>query len=154
MARARPARKESVRRKIGGAYLYAALLGLESLELPELLDRVQSGFPYRAFERLQRNLRLETDELAALVQIPRRTLARRRVEGRLTPEESDRLLRVSRVFARALALFDGDVAAAHQWFATPAPALAGRTPLAVATSELGAREVENLLGRLEHGVVS
>lgn len=146
--------KKGVRNNLGGAHLYATLLGLEHVETSELLERVQAGLPYRAFERLQRNLQLDTDELAALVNIPRRTLARRRLERRFTPEESDRLVRVSRVLGRALALFDGDVEAARSWFATPALALAGRTPLAVSASELGAREVENLLGRLEHGVFS
>ena len=61
-------------------------------------------------------------------------------------------MRVSRVFGMTLALFEGDVEAARAWFATPAPALGDRTPLDVSTTEIGAREVENLIGRLEHGV--
>jgi putative toxin-antitoxin system antitoxin component (TIGR02293 family) len=145
---------KSVREKLGGAHSYIRLLGLTTLETPELLKRVEAGFPYRTFERFRRNVDLPIEELADLVQIPRRTLARRREEGRLTPEESDRLLRTSRVFGGALALFEGDLRAARDWLATPAPALANRTPREVAVTGVGAREVENLIGRLEHGVFS
>lgn len=138
----------------GGQHFYTALLGLASVSTRELLDKVEAGLPFAALERFRRNLRVPIEELAVLVQIKPRTLARRRDEGRLTPEESDRLLRAARVWGRALALFDGDLDAARTWFSTPSPALANRTPRAVATTEVGAREVETLLGRLEHGVFS
>lgn len=143
-----------VRERRGGPHSYVALLGLKTFETLELLDRVEAGFSFKTFERLQRNLALPTEELADFVQITLRTLARRREEGRLTSEESDRLLRASRVFGKALALFEGDVEAARLWLSTPAPALADRTPQEVASTDLGAREVENLIGRLEHGVFS
>lgn len=87
--------------------------------------------------------------LAELAQIPPRTLARRKEEGRLDPDESDRLLRASRVFGRALALFEGDVDAARTWLSAEQPALGGMAPLELATTDVGAREVENLIGRLE-----
>lgn len=143
-----------IQERSGGAHFYVMLLGLKTRETAELLERVEAGFPYRVFERFQRNIDLQVDELAHLVQIPRRTLARRREAGRLTAEESDRLLRASRVFGKALALFEGDAEAARSWLSTPAPALASRTPRDVSTTEVGAREVENLIGRLEHGVFS
>lgn len=45
-------------------------------------------------------------------------------------------------------------AAARAWLSTPAPALANRTPVEVAATDVGAREVESLIDRLEHGVFS
>jgi putative toxin-antitoxin system antitoxin component (TIGR02293 family) len=127
---------------------------MKALETGKLLEKVEAGFPYSTFERLQRNFDLQTEELAKLVQIPLRTLSRRRESGALTAEESDRLLRVSRVFGKTLALFEGDVEAARSWLSAPARALANRTPLEVAVTGVGAREVEDLIGRLEHGVFS
>jgi putative toxin-antitoxin system antitoxin component (TIGR02293 family) len=88
------------------------------------------------------------------VGIPERTLARRRSRGKFTPEESERLLRLGTVFEQAVELFEGDNAAALRWLTAPRKALEGKTPLAYARTELGAREVEDLIGRLEHGVVS
>ena len=69
-------------------------------------------------------------------------------------DESDRLLRAARVLDRAIALFDGDRKAALEWLGSPLRALGGESPLDVATTDLGARQVENLIGRLEHGVYS
>ena len=143
-----------VRERRGGSHYYVTLLGLRTFETLKLLERVKAGFSFRTFEHLQHNLALPADEVADLVQITKRTLARRRREGTLTSEESDRVLRASRMLGKALALFEGDIDAARAWLTTPAPALASRTPQQVASTELGAREVENLIGRLEHGVFS
>jgi len=92
--------------------------------------------------------------LAATIGIPERTLARRRVSRRLTPDESERLLRISAIFEDAVDLFEGDVPAAVNWLNTPRKLLGDRSPLAYARTETGAREVENLIGRLEHGIFS
>ncbi len=140
--------------RTGGAHSYVTLLGLKTFDTESLLEHVNAGFAYSTLERFRRNVHLTAAELAELVQISSRTLVRRREEGRLSAEESDRLLRASRVFGRVLALFEGDADAARAWLATPAPTLGGRTPLEAARTEVGAREVENLAGRLEHGVFS
>ena len=91
-------------------------------------------------------------QIASIVGIPPRTLARRKSSGRLTSDESEKLLRLSSVFEQAVNLFEGDEANARQWLMTPKKALDDQTPLAYSRTELGAREVENLIGRLEHGV--
>jgi putative toxin-antitoxin system antitoxin component (TIGR02293 family) len=92
--------------------------------------------------------------IAAIIGIPERTLARRKTEGRLTSAESERLLRISRVFENTVDLFEGDNTNALKWLTTPKKAFENQTPLACSRTELGAREVENLMGRLEHGVFS
>lgn len=136
----------------GTDHLYVMLLGMRTLETEQLLKQVEQGFPFRVLERLGRNLELPIKVLAELTQIKLRTLHRRKEEGRLLPDESDRLLRVSRVFARAIELFEGDDQAARAWLSSPQRALGGAVPLARAKTELGALEVERLIGRLEHGV--
>lgn len=88
------------------------------------------------------------------IEIPERTLARRRIAGRLGRDESERLLRLARVVASSIRLFEGDVDAAITWLKTPQKALSYNTPLSYARFEIGAREVEDLIGRLEHGVFS
>jgi putative toxin-antitoxin system antitoxin component (TIGR02293 family) len=135
-----------------GPHAYAVLLGAESFGTEEVLHGVERGLPFSAFEHLQRNLALPAAAVTELVQIRPRTLTRRKEQGRFQPDESDRLLRAARLFARALELFEGDAEAARGWLAAPQPALGGAVPLAVARTEVGAREVEQLLGRLEHGV--
>ena len=135
-------------------HAYTALLGLKSVELPSLLREVKRGLPFRAYERFARSVALPTERLLELLDIPRRTLLRRKAAGRFSPDESDRLLRAARVVASALALFDGDRDAAVEWLSQPQLAFGGAIPLDMAQSEIGAREVEALAYRLEHGVYS
>jgi putative toxin-antitoxin system antitoxin component (TIGR02293 family) len=135
-----------------GPNSHVVLLGLDTFDSPHLLRSVERGLPYRAFERLLANTTLHSDDLLALVSIPPRTLTRRKREGRFHQDESDRLMRASRIFGRGLSLFEGDRDAAKHWLSEPQKALGGEVPLSVARTELGALEVERLIGRLEHGV--
>ena len=144
--------REYLRRGAPGPHVYVLLLGLDTFDTPDLLRAVRKGLPYRAFERFRRNSALPVDCVLDIVNIPRRTLTRRKAEGRFLPDESDRLLRASRVFGWALTLFEGDRDAATEWLTTAQPALGGVAPLDLAGTDVGAREVERLVGRLEHGV--
>ncbi len=128
------------------------LLGLETFNPRELLQAVAEGLPYSAFAAFLANTSMSVGDVLLLLDIPPRTLTRRKQEGRFRHDESDRLMRASRVFARALGLFEGDRAAAMHWLAEPQKALGGERPLVLARTELGALEVERLIGRLEHGV--
>ena len=129
-----------------------AVLGLVASSPSELIQQVERGFSFKAFHNLESRSGLPGNTLASLVGIPPRTLARRKSKGKLSPDESERLLRLSRVFELAVDLFEGDNAAALRWLTAPRKALEGNTPLAYARTEVGAREVENLIGRMEHGV--
>ena len=131
-----------------------ASLGLSASNSAELIQQVERGFSFKTLHALESRSGLPGTALAGLVGIPERTLARRRSKGKFTPEESERLLRLGTVFEQAVELFEGDNAAALRWLTAPRKALEGKTPLAYARTELGAREVEDLIGRLEHGVVS
>jgi len=97
---------------------------------------------------------LSAKAIAELIQIPTRTLTRRKSEGKLAPEESDRLVRASRIFGRAMELFEGDSRAARGWLTSAQPALGGLVPLEIARTDVGASEVESLIGRLEYGIPS
>ena len=131
-----------------------ASLGLSASNASELIQQVERGFSFKALHTLESRSGLPGTALAGLVGIPERTLARRKSKGKFTPEESERLLRLSTVFELAVELFEGDNAAALRWLTAPRKALEGNTPLAYARTEVGAREVENLIGRLEEGVFS
>ena len=91
------------------------------------------------------------DEVFALV-VPKRTLARRKAANeRLTVEETDKALRLARIAMQAARVF-GDADKAHRWLRKPKRALQGETPLAYLASEAGARVVEEMLHRIEHGI--
>jgi putative toxin-antitoxin system antitoxin component (TIGR02293 family) len=148
------AHREALRAGRLGAHWYVALLGLRSEDPIAIFKTVQKGLRFAALERLQKNSGLTMADLGDAVVITARTLARRKDEGRLDPEESDRVLRLARVFGKALQLFEGDAAQAREWLSTAQRALAGQRPLALTRTDLGAREVEALADRLEHGVLT
>src|SRR4029450_14008347 len=75
-----------------GANSYVVLLGLQQYESSKLLKAVERGLEVESFSRLHANGALTQAQLLDVVQIPHRTLTRRRKEGRLRPDESDRLL--------------------------------------------------------------
>lgn len=137
-----------------GPHLYASLLGLRSYDLPHLLRSVQQGLPYSVLDHFRRNTGASWDQLAHVLAIPQRTLTRRRQQGRFLPEESDRILRAARIYAKAIEVFEGDVEGGWQWLSRPQTGLGGGVPIDLARTDLGAREVENLLEALEHGVFS
>ena len=143
------ASRQSLRYRLRGS-----TLGLTAANPAELIQQLERGFSFRTLQTFESRSGLAMSRLAATIGIPERTLARRRVSRRLTPDESERLLRISAIFEDAVDLFEGDVAAAVNWLTTPRKALGDRAPLAYARTEPGAREVENLIGRLEHGIFS
>jgi len=143
----RPVGKKVV--KIHGAARIADFLTADPLAVHA---SIKQGFGFQALEDLQHTFNLTQSEVIHLVQIPERTLARRRVEGRLRPVESDRLLRIARLFDQAVTLFEGDTTEARGWLSRPQRVLGGAVPLELATTEVGAQEVERALLRIEHGV--
>lgn len=133
---------------------YAELLGLRAATPLALVREVARGLPYAAMTSLRRATGLSSRELADAVSIRMRTVARRKEQGRLEPDESDRVLRFARIFAMTVSFFGGDVPAARHWFTTPRPALGGASPLALAATDAGTHEIEVLIWRIEHGVVT
>ena len=131
-----------------------ASLGLTATQTDHLIRQTEAGLPFKSLESLAALSGMSVNLIASALGIPERTLARRKAVGRFAPDESERLLRISNVFEKAVALFEGDVAGAVTWLTSPRRALNHRTPLDYSRTELGAREVENLIGRLEHGVFS
>lgn len=119
----------------------------------DLVDAIEEGLPIAAAEAVIRAGTLSASEIHDLV-IPRRTLAHRKDKGqRLTAEQSDRLTRVVRVAARAEEAI-GDADKAARWLRKPNRALQGKRPLELLESDVGARVVEQVLGRIEHGLVA
>lgn len=134
------------------AHPYLVFLGLRTFDTSGLLRRLSDGLSFASFNRLRQNINLSQEELATLVQISPRTLARRRTQKRLETDESDRLVRLSRVFGKTVELHEGDDASARSWLTRAQEGLGGKRPLDLLGSEVGAREVEALIYRLEHGV--
>ena len=119
----------------------------------ELIRKIQKGLRFTELETLQNSIDLPFEQLAAKLSISRSTLQRRKAAGRLSPDESDKVIRYSRLVRQAADFF-GDIEKARAWLKHPQYGLGGAVPLDYARTEAGAREVENLLGRMKYGVYS
>lgn len=114
---------------------------------------VRGGVPARTLREIAELLKIDLDMLAAAVRIPRRTLERRLAASStvLPFDEGDRTVRIGRLLARATDVFE-DKDEAAKWFTERSEMFAGASPLELCATDAGARAVEQVLGRIEHGV--
>jgi putative toxin-antitoxin system antitoxin component (TIGR02293 family) len=116
----------------------------------QMLEMVEHQLPTSAINRLV-TLGLTRPEVDALV-IPLRTLQHRRSRReKLTVEESDRVLRVARLLAKAEAVYESRERAL-EWLRRPNPRLSNRTPLEMSKTDTGSRIVEELLVQIDEGM--
>ncbi len=119
-----------------------------------IVEVLQEGLPFLELQDLQARLEVPAERLAPMLGISKATFHRRKGDaGRLPPAVSDRVVRYARLLGQAVRVFEG-LETARQWLSAPQFGLGGAVPLDYAKTELGAREVENLLGRIEYGVYS
>ena len=119
----------------------------------QMRDRVKAGLPFSSLESVRERLRLSVPEAASVLQMPARTLARRRSSRKLAADESDRLYRLARIAAQAFGVFGTDDKAST-WLQRPNRALNNEPPIHLLDTDVGTRQVEDMLGRIAHGVVS
>lgn len=129
-------------------------LGLKNADVPAMLKLIDKGLPWSTISSFAKTSGFTPQEIAAFLGIPGRTFARRRASGTLDSVESERLVRLAEVFSSSLDLFNGDVDATRQWLTSPVRGLGNARPVDYAMTDLGGREVRNLIGRLMEGVFS
>jgi putative toxin-antitoxin system antitoxin component (TIGR02293 family) len=149
----RPARYKYKKKSETAAEIFSHL-GMVQLGQTNLIDQIKRGFPVSVIDKMTEELAIPQSELLEIISLPSATLTRRRGEKRLNSKESDRIYRIASVYRSALQLFEGDKNAARNWLNTPAKALSGETPLHHLNTEAGADEVQDLIGRLEYGVIT
>jgi putative toxin-antitoxin system antitoxin component (TIGR02293 family) len=142
-----PAAFPSVEALLGGRHV----LRVKPRTTLDWIALIRQGIPAAAVPHLLATLRVSQSDLAKVLGIPERTLARRKREGTLNSEESSKLLRIARVVGRATEVFE-DAETALDWLKAPNSALQRKTPLSLLDTDIGAESVLDTLGRIEHGV--
>ena len=132
--------------------MYGQTIGINPESLKDLIGQLKRGLPVQSLTKLSTQLGVSENRLATTVGIAQRTLTRRKKEGRFKTDESERVLRIARIFERAIQVLGGENEA-RQWFQSPVKGLGNKTPLEFADTEPGAQEVEAMLDRIEDGVV-
>lgn len=130
------------------------VLGMTVKKPDDLAKLIRKGLPAGSLRALAVKLSLGATVLARKLGIPQRTMTRRLSQRtRLTMAESDRTVRLARIYAGAVEMI-GDEERAVRWLFTPNRALGGERPLNRLDTDVGAREVEDVLGRIAYGVYS
>jgi len=133
---------------LGGAQTLGRMVYTRS----DLMESVREGFPIEVLESVIRLTDMTREEVATVISLPARTLTRRKQAKHLQPVESDRLFRVARVAAHAISAL-GSSQVAAQWLHRPNRGLGGNSPIMYLDTDIGAEQVDDILTRLEHGVI-
>ncbi len=140
---------QAVVEELGGKQTLGRALSTEH----DMREAIREGFPPAVVEELMRASGLTLKELASALDLSPRSLQRRRRTRRLARYESDRLYRLARIVALANE-FLGDHERAIRWLKHRNRALGGIAPVETLDTELGARQVEHILGRIAYGGIS
>lgn len=119
----------------------------------ELIAQSRSGVSHAEVRQLASLLELTIRELAILLSMNERTMARRLVSGSLNKVESERLLLLKALAAHGLRVFE-DQGKFNRWLRRPLEILDGQSPLQLLDTATGFQVVDQILGRIEYGVYS
>ena len=141
---------EFVPRKVESASVW------ERVGIPErgskLYEALHNGLPYSVYNRVAVVASMEKAEIAAILHLAPATLSRRAKENRFKVDEGDKFFRLAELIDVATTLFEGDEVKAVEWLKKPARGLGNKRPIDMAATSAEAKEVLDLIGRLEHGV--
>jgi putative toxin-antitoxin system antitoxin component (TIGR02293 family) len=159
MPNARNAKRSSRLPKRSSTFEKQSRQALDALVSPAmssrlaLVDLIRQGFPLELLEGLADLSEIDLDELVEFGVIPRRTLSHSRQNQQFSPAQSDRAVRFFRILQRAKDTF-GAKDSALEWLKRPTRPLNGHTPIELLDTEAGARMIEDLLTRIDHGIAA
>lgn len=138
--------------KTGRFFNVSKNLGLKARSAKVLRERVENGLPYNSFKTLEKRMGVSAKDLSEMLSIPKTTLSRREKEGNFKIDESDRVYRFADLLAQAIEMLGGDEEKGSLWLQKQRAVFNGHSAIVHARTELGAREVEKVIGRIRHGV--
>lgn len=117
----------------------------------DVAQLIREGLPADAIDRLAARLDTPQKVILKVLGTSQRTYERRRRDGRpLDAAVADRAYRLVKLLAHAEDVF-ATPELAHDWLRTPNRML-GVAPIDILDTEAGADQVDQILGRVEHGV--
>ena len=139
---------EEVLSVLGGA----KVVGRAVRSPQDVAERVREGLPFAVLSAVMEQYGISRDVLCDLLHLSRRNFLRRKEQKHLSPDESDRVYRLARVLAHANRVFE-DPDESADWIQTPNASLGKQQPLTLLDTDIGVQQVDQVLGRIEHGIV-
>ena len=119
----------------------------------ELIERIRSGLPRRTIDFLSKALDIKPIALSENLPVTWRTIQRYEPAKTLSPDLSDHIVQIAKVYQRCMEVFE-DQEMAVNWVKMPVRGLGNQAPLSLIDTATGIQMVLDELGRLEHGVFS
>lgn len=123
-------------------------LNLEMADFSEFVPHIRSGFPRRCFDDF-----LSTSTIADGIMRLSAFANLSEDAGELSPNASDCLLRIARIYAEAVDFF-GDETTVANWMIKPSVTLGNQIPLELLDTTVGFEIVFNELKRMQYGIAS
>ena len=118
-----------------------------------VVDKSRQGMPRTEADRVAALAGLTDIELARLLNMSVRNLHRLKSEDKLARDASERLLLLTNLLRHGLDVFDGDSKTLADWLRSPIRELNSQSPLSLLDTATGFGLVDDVLGRIEHGIV-
>jgi len=135
------------------AYLKTTDWQIESLDRVDLIAVSRNGISASQLNALRLSTGLENHHLATILQVTTRTLQNKKGSDKMGISVSEKALELSRLYLRGYAAF-GDKDNFKAWMRSPVMALNNLTPLSYLDTQFGFELVEQVIGRISHGIVS
>lgn len=129
-----------------------SLLGLKPTSPLALHDALLEGLPFSALTKFLEKSGLPPKDVYDVLRLAPRTLVRRKAAGRLSADESIHLQRLADLYEKVQDMFAGSATAASRWMCEKRFALGSRRPIDLAQSEIGTKQVDDLIWRLDNGI--
>ena len=149
---------DNANRQYGGEHMYSVATALggkkkmgAGVRADDYNEFIQKGIPVEAGNFFKQLLHLTDKEFAKALGISERSFHRKKGMERLPVNASDRLYRFARIFSFAVEVL-GSEDNARQWLRTPHFSLEQQTPLEMLKTDAGAKEVDDILGRIKYGM--
>jgi putative toxin-antitoxin system antitoxin component (TIGR02293 family) len=129
--------------------------GKRAVSLQELRKAVDRGLPEASADLVLKELTPDGRKMLTLIEFKRHkrgghtTRAR---QARLAYTKSEQTARLARVLALSRYVWNGNKTKVNRFLTKPHPMLGNEPPLKVAQSEIGARQVEDILWKIVYGL--
>lgn len=121
-------------------------------EIGDDIREIKLGYAIDRFESLKKGFGVNGETLSRIASISLATMHRRKISGRFTANESEKLYRLQKLYETALEVLETEENV-KAWFNTRQIVFENKTPIEYADTLPGSDEVENVLRRMEHGVI-
>ncbi len=124
-----------------------------SFESAHLIQYARQGLSMGYLLKLSQKLSLSLQEVSNILHVSLRTLQRYTASKKLDTDISSKLLTLTALYNHGIEVF-GTEDNFNSWLKTPLLSLDNNTPLSYLDTPFGFKVVDQLVGRIEHGVFS